>query len=120
MRNLRIRLLAVLLCAAGVARPALSQNTITLEGRAVSAGAPVAGAQVTAVNIATQETARATTRPNGEFRLLGLFAGEYTVAVRAIGFKPVSHYFKIHTMFVRSDRSLESFGRGVEHHAPSS
>ena len=90
MRHLRVRLLAVLVCVAGFARPAFSQNTITLEGRAVSAGAPVAGAQVTAVNIATQETARATTRPNGEFRLLGLFAGEYTVAVRAIGFKPVS------------------------------
>ena len=67
--------------------PALAQNTITLEGSVKGDGAPVVGAQVTVVNVATRETARAITRASGEFRVLGLFSGQYTVNVKAIGFR---------------------------------
>jgi hypothetical protein len=67
--------------------PALAQNTITLEGSVKGAGAPVSGAQITVVNVATRETARTMTRPSGEFRVLGLFSGQYTVNVKAIGFR---------------------------------
>jgi hypothetical protein len=71
-----------------VSIPALAQNTITLEGSVKGEGAPLADARVTVVNIATQETARALTRRNGDFRVIGLFPGTYVVAVRAIGFRP--------------------------------
>jgi hypothetical protein len=67
---------------------ALAQNTITLEGSVKAAGVPVAGAEVTVINVGTGETQRASTRPTGEFRILGLFAGQYSVTVRAIGYVP--------------------------------
>ncbi len=82
------RVLAAVGFIALSALPALAQNTITLEGSVKSAGAPIAGAQVTVVNVATQETAKAVTRATGDFRVLGLFTGQYTVTVRAIGYKP--------------------------------
>jgi hypothetical protein len=48
----------------------------------------LADAQVLVVNTATMETAKTVTRANGEFRVLGLFTGQYAVTVRAIGYKP--------------------------------
>ena len=69
------------------ATPALAQNTITLEGAVRGDGAPVVGAQITVTNVATRETARALTRATGDFRVLGLYAGQYTVNVRAIGYR---------------------------------
>jgi len=69
------------------ATPALAQNTITLEGAVRGDGAPVVGAQITVTNVATRETARALTRASGDFRVLGLYAGQYTVNVRAIGYR---------------------------------
>lgn len=84
------RVLAAVGFVALAAVPALAQNTITLEGSVKSAGTPIAGAQVTVVNIATQETAKTVTRATGDFRVLGLFTGQYTVTVRAIGYKPGS------------------------------
>jgi hypothetical protein len=74
-----------------LASPLGAQNTITLEGIVLGdEGTPVAGAQVAVVNGGTGERRNATTRTNGEFRVLGLFSGRYQVEVRAIGYKPVS------------------------------
>ena len=87
MRYLIQRLLGAVTLAIALSRPAHAQNTVTLEGLIRSDGIPIAGAQVTAVNIATNETVRATTRANGEFRVIGLFTGEYTVTVRVLGYK---------------------------------
>ncbi len=67
--------------------PAFAQNTVTLEGSVKADGAPVVGAQVTVTNVGTRETARALTRASGEFRVLGLFTGQYTVNVKAIGYR---------------------------------
>ena len=87
MRYMIQRLLAAATLAIALSRSAHAQNTVTLEGLIRSEGTPIAGAQVTAVNIATNETVRATTRANGEFRVIGLFTGEYTVTVRVLGYK---------------------------------
>ncbi|MFL5605952.1 MAG: carboxypeptidase regulatory-like domain-containing protein, partial [Gemmatimonadaceae bacterium] len=87
MRHLVSRLLAAAALAAALARPAHAQNTITLEGSVRSQTAPLAGAQVSVINVATQETANTATRSNGEFRILGLFPGTYTVTVRSIGYR---------------------------------
>ena len=73
-----------------LALPALAQNTVTLEGSVKSGGAPVAGAQVTVVNAATNQTLKAVTRPNGEFRVLGIFPGQYGVTVRLLGYTPAA------------------------------
>lgn len=64
-----------------------AQNTITLEGAVRAEGTPVVGAQITVTNVATAEVLRTTTRPTGEFRLLGLYSGRYTVNVRALGYR---------------------------------
>ncbi len=87
MHHLLKRLLVAASVATMLGRPALAQNTITLEGSVKADGAPVVGAQITIVNVATNENARALTRASGDFRVLGLFAGTYTVNVKAIGFR---------------------------------
>jgi len=79
---------AALIFVAAVATSAFAQNTVTLEGVVKADNQPLADAQVTVTNVATKETARATTRANGDFRILGLFSGQYAVQVRAIGYKP--------------------------------
>src|SRR3954465_6504359 len=71
------RTLAALLCLALCARPAHGQNTVVLEGTVRTDAGALGGAQVTVVNSETQETARVATRPSGEFRVLGLFPGQY-------------------------------------------
>ena len=91
MRQTFQRLLIAATLAAALSQPALAQNTVTLEGLVKGDGAVVlVGAQITAVNVATQETAQGLSRASGEFRLLGLFPGQYTVTVRSVGYKPAS------------------------------
>ncbi len=89
------RLLVAALLAAGLSRAAQAQNTITLEGSVRADGAPLAGAQVIVVNVATQETGRATTRANGDFRVIGLFPGRYAVTVRLLGYKPAGEIVQL-------------------------
>ncbi len=88
MRKLAGHAFMALVFVAALAANALAQNTITLEGVVKADNQPLADAQITVTNVATKETARATSRANGDFRILGLFAGQYAVQVRAIGYKP--------------------------------
>ena len=94
MRTL-VRCLLVGLALAVVARPARAQNTVNLEGSVKSNGVAVSGAQVTVVNSATNETLTATTRPNGEFRVIGLFSGQYAVTVKSVGYTPAGQTVQI-------------------------
>ena len=87
LRPLMKRLLVAASASALVALPAQAQNTITLEGAVRGDGAPVQGAQITVRNIATAELSRTTTRVTGEFRVLGLYSGQYTVNVKALGYR---------------------------------
>ncbi|HEY8831299.1 MAG TPA: carboxypeptidase-like regulatory domain-containing protein, partial [Gemmatimonadaceae bacterium] len=80
-----------------IASRARAQNTVTLEGSVKSEGAPVAGAQVTVVNARTNETATTTTRTNGEFRVIGLFTGQYRVTVRSVGYTQAEQTVQIVT-----------------------
>ena len=95
MRPMLQRLLAAAVCVAALSRPAHAQNTVILEGSVKSSAGPLGGVQVSIVNTATQETARAMTRVNGEFRVLGLFPGRYAVTVRSIGYKPSRQYVEL-------------------------
>ncbi len=88
MRRFASQLLAAVCLLTVLTVSAVAQNTITLVGIVKADGQPLADAQVLVVNTATQETARTVTRAGGEFRVLGLFTGEYAVTVRAIGYKP--------------------------------
>ena len=73
-----------------------AQTTITLEGTITGEGnTPVAGAQIVAVNNATQETRRAVSTGAGTFRILGLPSGRYGVTVRAIGYKPAGEIVQL-------------------------
>ncbi|PYP65237.1 MAG: hypothetical protein DMD26_11620 [Gemmatimonadetes bacterium] len=75
---------------------ALAQTTITLEGVVVNdAGKPIDHAQVSVVEAATNETRNVLTRTNGEFRVLGLSSGRYTVTARYIGFKPAAEIVQL-------------------------
>ena len=88
MRRLVGHALAALMLVVSTTAVSLAQNTITLEGVVKADGQPLVSAQVTVTNVATKETARALTRTNGDFRIIGLFSGQYAVQVRAIGYKP--------------------------------
>jgi hypothetical protein len=86
---------AALTLVATIATGAFAQNTVILVGVVKSEGQPIADAQVTVTNVSTQETVRAVTRANGEFRVLGLFTGRYAVTVRAIGYKPTGEQVQL-------------------------
>jgi Carboxypeptidase regulatory-like domain len=88
MSQMLHRLVLAALIAATFVRTAHAQNTLTLEGSVKGDAGPLGAAAVTVVNLATQDSARTVTRPSGEFRLIGLFTGQYQVTVRAIGYKP--------------------------------
>jgi len=82
---------AVVALVAGLALPlsARAQTTITLEGRVVGeGGAPIQGAQITATDVSTNQSRNALTDASGEFRILGLSSGRYTVTARFIGYRP--------------------------------
>jgi hypothetical protein len=95
MRRFVSQTLAALTLVAAMATGALAQNTVILTGLVRSEGQPVVDAQVTITNVSTQETVRAVTRANGEFRVLGLFTGRYAVTVRAIGYKPTGQQVQL-------------------------
>ena len=89
MRHLLQRSLFAAALAMALSRPAFAQNTIILEGSVKGdAGAVLPRSQVTVVNAGTLDTSRALTRANGDFRLLGLSPGQYSVTVRSLGYKP--------------------------------
>ncbi|MDQ8154513.1 MAG: carboxypeptidase regulatory-like domain-containing protein [Gemmatimonadota bacterium] len=88
MRRLVGQALAALTLVVTLATTAFAQNTVILMGVVKADGQPLADAQVTITNVATQETVRSVSKANGEFRVLGLFTGQYAVTVRAIGYKP--------------------------------
>lgn len=94
MRTL-VRRLLIGAALAVVAHPARAQNTVNLEGSVKSNGVAVAGAQITAINTATNETLTTTTRPNGEFRVIGLFPGQYAVTVKSVGYTPAGQNVQI-------------------------
>lgn len=71
--------------------PLEAQTTISLEGSLRSAtGESVPVAQVTVTDPATNTHWSTRSSPSGQFRVLGLAPGRYTVTVRAIGYGPVS------------------------------
>ncbi|MCU0647875.1 MAG: carboxypeptidase-like regulatory domain-containing protein, partial [Gemmatimonadaceae bacterium] len=84
--------LGMLAALAMLPHRAVAQNTITLEGVVTAAddGSPLAGAQLAITNLLSGEKRLATTRPTGEFRVLGLFSGRYEVAVRILGYRPAA------------------------------
>ena len=82
---------AGLFFAAVVPSLASSQTTIQLEGMLKSTGGEaVSAATVTVTDPATNETRKASSTSTGQFRVLGLYPGRYTVSVRALGYAPAS------------------------------
>ena len=88
----RSLLKAALLIAASFAPLALpAQTTIPLEGSLRSStGEPVPSAEVLVVDPTTNTTRMARSSASGQFRVLGLPSGRYTVTVRALGYAPAS------------------------------
>ncbi|MDT7604297.1 MAG: hypothetical protein QOF61_2294, partial [Acidobacteriota bacterium] len=82
------KLLAVFVCAAACAFPALAQsNKGTIVGTVTDAnGAVVKGAKVTAANVATGESRDATTGDEGTYTIPALDPGVYKITVDAQGF----------------------------------
>jgi len=82
-RGLRTVLLATSLLAA---TPAVAQlTTATIRGQVTTSAAPAPGAVVTAVNIDTNASIRATAGPDGSYVLTGLRPGTYDISVAAAG-----------------------------------
>ena len=63
------------------------ETTSTIRGTVTAAGAPIAGATVTVVNVPSGTTSNATTDASGTFNANGLRpGGPYTVTVSAPGY----------------------------------
>jgi hypothetical protein len=83
--------LAVLLTCLMVPRLFAQTDTGTITGTATDAtGAVIPGANVLATNTGTGQKLTATTGGTGEFKILAVPRGDYTVAISAKGFAPQS------------------------------
>ena len=82
-------MLAVFIVVLSVGASAtFAQETATILGTVKDAsGASVAGANVTARNIDTQQTRTVTTGVDGSYRIPGLFVGNYEVRAEHEGFQ---------------------------------
>jgi hypothetical protein len=85
---------AVIICSISLAAPAIAQQTVTsatLGGRIQDArAAAIAGASVTATNLATNQVQTAITNHDGRYRFPYLQVGTYRLTVAAEGFAPLS------------------------------
>jgi hypothetical protein len=83
--------LALIVVTAGIAitqRGSAQVETATLQGTVLDPqGAVIPQAQVTVMNLSTSASRSATTSDSGEFTLVGLAPGTYTVRVQREGFK---------------------------------
>lgn len=84
----------VIIYSISLAAPAIAQQTVTsatLSGRVQDArAAAIAGASVTATNLATNQAQTATTNSDGRYRFPYLQVGTYRLTVEAEGFAPLN------------------------------
>jgi hypothetical protein len=96
--EVRVQLRRVLL-GAGVlalwAMPAAAQTTVTLTGRVTSQGRPVGDAQIGVTDKETNQVRGTRTGANGDYAVVGLQPGNYTVKVQRIGFSPASQDIRL-------------------------
>ncbi len=87
--KLALRGFSLLVCVLMFASQAYSQNTTgSIVGTVTdSTGAAVANATVTVTNIATADKRIATTSDSGEYTILTLLPGQYSVMIEGAGFK---------------------------------
>ena len=96
--EVRVQLRRVLLGAgflALCALPAAAQTTVTVTGRVTSAGRPVGDAQISVTDKETNQVRGARTSANGDYAVIGLQPGNYTVRVQRIGFAPASQDIRL-------------------------
>ena len=88
LSKLSIRVVLVCACAALLVGSAHAQFHAAIQGTVMdSKGGAVAGAKVTATNLATGATRETVTSAEGFYRISDLPPGTYTVSVEATGFK---------------------------------
>jgi hypothetical protein len=80
----------ILLAGAGIASAQGAQGNATLVGTVMDNVGVIPGATVTATHVATTTSRVGTTNDLGEFRLVSLPPGRYTVRVEMDGFRPVT------------------------------
>ena len=84
------RLLAVSLCLCGSLSAQVANNT-TLVGTVTDAnGAAISGANVTAVNVATNDTYTGTTNEEGSYTISFIREGVYSITVEHAGFSKLT------------------------------
>ena len=88
-RPLTLQLLIVMVCTALFAVPAMAQNIYgSIVGTVTDAtGAPMEGAAVTVSNTGTGTRQAGQTNNSGEYRLVNLVPGTYTLEIEKTGFK---------------------------------
>lgn len=96
--EVRVQLRRVLLGAGFLALcavPAAAQTTVTVTGRVTSAGRPVGDAQISVTDKETNQVRGARTSANGDYAVIGLQPGNYTVRVQRIGYSPASQDIRL-------------------------
>ena len=77
------------------ALPAAAQTAVTLTGRVTSDGRPVSDAQIAVTDKETNQARGTRTSTNGDYTIVGLQPGNYTVRVQRIGFSPASQDIRL-------------------------
>ena len=75
--------------------PAAAQTTVTVTGRVTSGGRPVSDAQIGVTDKETNQVRGTRTGANGDYAVVGLQPGNYTVKVQRIGFSPASQDIRL-------------------------
>ena len=79
----------VMIVATAIPVSLAAQTALTVEGWVFDEdGAPIAHADVSALDVATGERREVVTRANGAFRILALSPGRYRLAASALGYAP--------------------------------
>jgi hypothetical protein len=99
-RLVRTTSLGALLAAAAafaLASPAphAAQTTVTLTGRVTAQGRPVGDAQIAVTDKETNQVRGTRTSANGDYAVVGLQPGTYTVRVQRVGFSPASQEIRL-------------------------
>jgi hypothetical protein len=78
-----------------VAAPLWGQTAVTLTGRVTAQGKPVGDVQIAVTDKETNQVRGTRTSANGDYAIVGLAPGTYSVRAQRVGFAPVTQDIRL-------------------------
>ena len=86
---------STMVAAATATAPLSAQTTVSVTGRVTAQGRPVADAQIGVTDRETNQVRGTRTSSNGDYAVVGLAPGVYSVRVQRVGFAPVTQEIRL-------------------------